>query len=113
MKDKKTTNVADPEIPGRQGWGGCLLGREALEQCFSKEPTGLQTTCSSPTLISCLRSLSMKKKKSAELNNELSKGLDLHSSSSPLSPCSPVTKSSHIGPPVDHTLERPGSQVLT
>lgn len=74
----------------------------------------MQTTCSSATLISYLRSLSMKKKKmSAELNNELSKGLDLHSSSSPLSPCRPVTKNSQIGPPVDHTLERPGSQDLT
>lgn len=64
MKDKKITKVADPEIPGRQGWGGCLLGREALEQCFSKEQTDLQTTCSSATLRSYLRSLSMKKKKS-------------------------------------------------
>ena len=37
MKDRRMPKVSDPEFPERKGQGGCLAGRELLEQCFTKE----------------------------------------------------------------------------
>ena len=66
MKDRKMPRMADQEFPERSQ-GGCLAGRELLEQCFSKEQV---------FIISLLHSLLFfkkigVKKMSTELNSEL------------------------------------------